>query len=215
MYYALSKFMSNSSGKRLLSSSQYNICRKITSLANKELNKINPEKRLRVLNICNTVRLNKIKELKELGKYVEYKNDIVIKRLNTQRENYEKLSEQEKIELHNRRSKLSSVSAKKTSSQRLEKMKDKWPEINVKIAMTKSKWSIEKRKEVSKKMSEHNYFKHLDHSSVEYKDFCEKMSVVAVNRNLGRKWWTNGSKNKFQKYCPGSKWYLGRTKRKK
>lgn len=74
-----------------------------------------------------------------------------------------------------------------------------------KLSIEEKTYLKEKRKE-----SVRQTIKHRDKDKIE--QIHNTFSNIAKSRNAGRKWWTNGTYNKFTYECPGLGWYLGITK---
>ena len=215
MYFALSKFMSNSSGGRILTSYQYEQCRKATSVGNSMWSSQHKEETLRIIKKVNEARLKKFEELRKSGEYESYKKARAIKANATRKQNFNNMTEEEKRLYKERASKSHSVAAKNSASKRLETMKGMWDEINKKIALTKSKWSDEEKQLLKEKCSNASRSYWGSISKEDYEKFCKNKSEQAKVRNKGRCWWTNGIDNKFCKEQPDKDYYKGMTRKVK
>ena len=81
---------------------------------------------------------------------------------------------------------------------RSEEVKQKLREANL-----GKKWSEELKKRVSEQKKGQKGTPHTEETK-------KKMSLLAKERNIGKKWWNDGQTNKFMLECPGDSWRPGR-----
>jgi hypothetical protein len=154
-----------------------------------------------------------------------------LKAANTRRQNYDSLSTQEKENLHILRSKRSKEIAKNRTAEEKLKIAQKraetfskktieerqamiqkrldninWEEFSDSVRVGLRSMTNEEREHRLKLLSEKskNYWSSL--SDDEYEKLCLSRKELATKRNLGRRWFTNGSTNKFCYECPNGYW---------